>query len=94
MVDFADIARMARKRLDRHEAELFEGDGRGQFDDPDGGLLRYGRALRRVLTLCDTWDTADLADPGIAILREWGYRTHAYDMALALAEAVLDGKIP
>lgn len=61
--DFARIARMNRKRLDRHEAEMYEGDGRGQFDDPDGGLLRYGRALRRVLSLCDkTLLMADIYD--------------------------------
>lgn len=82
MADFADIARMARKRLDRHEAELFEGDGRGQFDDPDGGLLRYGRALRRVLALCDTWDIADLADPGIAILRDRVRHAIAYELGI------------
>lgn len=27
-------------------------------------------------------------------MQEWGYRTYAYDRALALAEAMLDGKTP
>jgi hypothetical protein len=54
-VDSREIARMARKRMDRHEATRFDDEADAVFDDGDGGLSRYGRALRRALDLCDTW---------------------------------------
>jgi hypothetical protein len=55
-VESSEIARLALKRMDRHEAESYEGGGSETFTDPDGGLLRYGAALRRVLAICAKWD--------------------------------------
>ena len=60
MTDSREIARIALKRMDRHEQLHCYPDGTPVFDDPDNGLLRYGRALRRVLALCDTWDREGL----------------------------------
>lgn len=54
-VDSAEIARMARTRMDSHEATRYDDQAYPVFDDGDGALSRYGRALRRVLNLCDTW---------------------------------------
>lgn len=64
MTNSSEIARLALKRMDSHEAESYEGGGSETFDDPDGALLRYSRALRRVMALCDTWEMARTAwDP-------------------------------
>lgn len=54
-VDSSEIARIVRRRMDHHEVTRFDDAACGVFDDGDGGLARYGRALHRVLNLCDTW---------------------------------------
>jgi hypothetical protein len=85
-VDSDEIARITRRRMDRHEATRYDDEASPVFDDPDGGLSRYGRALRRVLDLCDTWQAdGPQDDHALTILIDRARQAIAYEMGITQA---------
>lgn len=86
MPESREIARMARVRMDRHEATRYEAGASTVFDDADGGLRRYGRALRRVLELCDGWEAdGPQDDHALTVLIERVRQAIGHEMGLTQA---------
>jgi hypothetical protein len=85
-VDSREIARITRHRMDRHEATRFDDEASAIFDDSDGGLSRYGRALRWVLDLCDTWQAdGPQDDHALTILIDRLRQRIAHEMGITQA---------
>jgi len=80
-VDSGEIARMARRRMDRHEI-TYEDGGSAVFDD--SGLLRYGRALRAVLALCDVYEVVMRQD-GYGVVVDYLRQAIGYELGLTQA---------
>jgi hypothetical protein len=56
-----DLAAQVLVWLDTHEETSYVGGESTVCDDPDGGLLRYSRAIRAVLTAHTPW----VSPPGV-----------------------------
>lgn len=76
---------MALARMDLHDRYGGYRDGTPVFDDADGGLTRYGIAIRRVLALCDTVQARLGGDVGIRAIIDDFRLAVAYEMGITQA---------